>query len=85
MQTLVTASANHTLDALLELVCVRVQLTQTQDTASRQHYHAVTDWLSREGSSVRQFSPHIFPQGSQRLGTTTKPIRQAEFDLDRFA
>jgi len=64
-----TASANHTLDALLELVCVELQLTETQDAQSRGHYQAVADWLSRDGSPLQHFRPHIFPQGSQRLGT----------------
>jgi len=82
MPALVTASRNHVLDALLELICIRIQLSATQDGAARQHYDAVTGWLSREGSSIRLFAPHIFPQGSQRLGTTTKPLRQSEFDLD---
>lgn len=78
----VTASVNHTLDGLLELVCVQIQLSNTQDQRARNHYAAVAEWLSREGSPLRQLNPHIFPQGSQRLGTTTKPIGQTEFDLD---
>ena len=82
MSTLVTASSNHGVDALLELICARIQLSETQDQVARQHYGAVTDWLSREGSPLRLLNPHIFPQGSQSLGTTTKPLRQAEFDLD---
>ena len=57
---LITASANHTLDALLELVCVRIQLSPTQDGAARQHYDAVTEWLSREGSPVRLRNPTFF-------------------------
>ena len=77
-----TASSNHTLDALLELVCIDLQLTETQDMQSRSHYGAVANWLSQEGSPLREYSPHIFPQGSQRLGTTTKPVGQSEFDLD---
>ncbi|MCA9031662.1 MAG: nucleotidyltransferase [Planctomycetaceae bacterium] len=79
---LVTASANHTLDTLLELLCIQLQLTKTQDSRVRDHYRAVTNWLAAEGSPLRGFSPHIFPQGSQRLGTTTKPVGHAEFDLD---
>lgn len=82
MTKVVTASDNQTLDLLLELVCVQVQLTTTQDEKARGHYDAVADWLSREGSSLRGLGPYIFPQGSQRLGTTTKPLQQAEFDLD---
>lgn len=82
MAMLVTASANHALDSLLELVCVRLQLSRTQDEKVRGHYKAVTDWLAAEGSPLGNFFPHIFPQGSQRLGTTTKPVGQSEFDLD---
>lgn len=82
MAMLVTASANHALDALLELICLRIQLTATQDQRARDHYAAVANWLAREGSPLHRFAPHIFPQGSQRLGTTTKPIARAEFDLD---
>jgi hypothetical protein len=82
MAILVTASANHTLDALLELVCVRLQLTATQDAATRVHYRAVSNHLSRPGTPVAEFEPHIFGQGSQQLGTTVKPRAQAEFDLD---
>lgn len=78
----ITASENHTLDALLELVCLNLQLSDTQDSRSRDHYAAVSGWLAAEGSPLRQYSPHIFPQGSQRLGTTTKPVGRSEFDLD---
>ena len=80
MRTIV--SGLPTLDALLELVCVELQLSDTQDRLARQHYDAVTDWLSRDGSPLEMFDPHIFPQGSQRLGTTTRPVRHAEYDLD---
>ena len=82
MAMTITASANHTLDALLELVCFRIQLTDTQDSKARGHYAAVSDWLARDGSPLQRLNPHIYPQGSQRLGTTTKPIGQTEFDLD---
>lgn len=80
--SLAAIPATSSLNTLLELICVQIQLTETQDQAARSHYAAVADWLSREGSVLREFSPHIFPQGSQRLGTTTKPYGQSEFDLD---
>jgi len=82
MAFVVTALGSHTLDSLLELVCVDLQLTQTQDNLARCHYGAVADWLSRKGNPLRELSPHIFPQGSQRIGTTTKPVGRREFDLD---
>lgn len=82
MSKLVTASANHTLDALLELICVRIQLLPSQHGAAVDHYGAVSTWLSKDGSPVRLLNPYIYPQGSLLLGTTAKPLRQAEFDLD---
>jgi hypothetical protein len=75
-------TSNLTLDALLELVCVELQLTESQDQLARSHYAAVSNWLSRDGSSLHRFGPHVFPQGSQRIGTTTKPLGKSEFDLD---
>lgn len=79
---LVTASENHTLDTLLELLCINLQLTETQDQRARAHYGAVSRWLAADGSPLGKFSPHIYPQGSQRLGTTTRPVGRDEFDLD---
>lgn len=76
------ASGFQTLDALLELVCVDLQLSETQDFLARSHYRAVTDWLACDGSPLEMLNPHIFPQGSQRLGTTTRPLRHSEYDLD---
>jgi hypothetical protein len=82
MPQMVTASANHTLDVLLELVCVSIQLTKTQEKLAAERYASVTDWLNEPDSPVRPYMPHIFPQGSLRLGTTSKPIKDADFDLD---
>jgi hypothetical protein len=42
----------------------------------------VSRWLSKEESPIRIYSPHIYPQGSLALGTTTKPMKYDEFDLD---
>jgi hypothetical protein len=82
MSKLVTATVNHSLDALLELVCVGLQLSPTQHETATDRYGAVSGWLCKYGSPVRLLSPYIFPQGSLLLGTTTKPLKQAEFDLD---
>lgn len=82
MARMLTAPPNQALDALLELICLKIQLSKTQDERARGHYDAVTRWLAREDSPLVEFHPHIFPQGSQRLGTTTKPVRYSEFDLD---
>ena len=48
-----------------------------------ERYKDISEWLTRTESTCRKFSPHIFPQGSMRLGTSVKPIaKEDEFDLD---
>src|ERR1035437_6689028 len=46
-------------------------------------YKDLGDWLSRDGSLCQEYFPHIFPQGSFRLGTVNNPHDdKEEFDLD---
>lgn len=46
-------------------------------------YNDIAIWLGRDESKCKDFSPHIFPQGSFRLGTVVRPINSADdFDLD---
>jgi hypothetical protein len=70
------------LDELLELSCEELQLAPSLHAAAEAHYHAVADWLDAEGSPLRGLRPTIYPQGSFLIGTTTRPIRQQEYDLD---
>lgn len=37
-------------------------------------YKSVGDWLNREKSPLKEYSPKIYSQGSFRLGTAIKPI-----------
>ncbi len=69
-------------DELLHYACVGLQLTPTLYGLAEQHYHAVAEWVGAEGSFFYAYDPDIFPQGSFRIGTTTKPIFQNEYDLD---
>lgn len=46
-------------------------------------YKSVGDWLNREESRLKKYSPNIYPQGSFRLGTAIKPISENdEYDVD---
>jgi len=48
-----------------------------------ERYKAISRWLGREKSTLLQYSPEIFPQGSIQLGTVVKPITDAdEYDVD---
>ena len=82
MSTMVVASAITELDILLEIVCVKLQLSQSQFNEATEHYRAVSDWLLADKSNVQENSPEIYPQGSFNLGTVVKPFDTNEFDLD---
>jgi hypothetical protein len=77
-----TRSYNSQLDALLEEICIALQLTDTQYDEAKSRYGAVGRWLSEPGSLLAGFKPDIYPQGSVRLGTTVKPRHQEEHDVD---
>lgn len=50
---------------------------------ARSRYEDLGDWFDRDESVVSGNKPHIFPQGSFRLGTAIRPIDDSEeYDLD---
>jgi len=81
-QRFVTDSANAQLDELLGSIAEYLQLTPTQHQSAEEKYHAVAEWLSADSSPVRGLDPQIYAQGSLRIGTTVKPLKSEEFDLD---
>jgi hypothetical protein len=70
------------LDSVFEQVCVAVQLTQARFDDVTQKYGAIGRWLADPASLLYRYLPDIYPQGSMRLGTTIRPWRGEEFDLD---
>lgn len=69
------------LDDLLARIGANLQLDPTRKKSAESRYKSVTDWL-KEDPFFKKFDLNIFPFGSFRLGTTTKPIGRDEYDLD---
>lgn len=66
---------------LLENACQSLELPKSKREQVEISYIAVAKWLAK--SEDKMFDDvEIYPQGSQRIGTTTKPPHRAEFDLD---
>ena len=63
-----------------------VKLLELPDSAydkARKRYEDLGDWFDREESAVKDNNPHVFPQGSFRLGTAIRPLDETEeYDLD---
>jgi hypothetical protein len=46
-------------------------------------YKDIGDWFCRDNSSLADFDPHVFPQGSFRFGTVIRPLNaEEEYDVD---
>jgi len=63
-----------------------IKLLELPDSAydkARKRYEDLGEWFDREESVVSGNNPHIFPQGSFRLGTAIRPLdKSEEYDLD---
>jgi hypothetical protein len=48
-------------------------------------YQAVGNWLGTDSSLLHHYRPEVYPQGSFRLGTAVRPVRdgiEADYDVD---
>ncbi|MER9444900.1 nucleotidyltransferase [Mesorhizobium sp. M0340] len=71
------------LDVLLADIAVRVQLTPTDHTLAEGHYHAIHEWLERDGSPLQGLIQVFYPQGGFSIGATTaRHADNADFDID---
>ncbi|WP_017920720.1 nucleotidyltransferase domain-containing protein [Burkholderia gladioli] len=65
----------------LDRLCDELELSTCRYQQAQERYEAVGDWLAGSDDSFLS-SALIYPQGSIALGTTVKPLNQAEFDVD---
>ncbi|GAB4278419.1 MAG: hypothetical protein Kow0029_21660 [Candidatus Rifleibacteriota bacterium] len=67
------------LESMLELL----ELPDSAYEKARKRYEDLGEWFGRDDSIVKDNDPHVFPQGSFRLGTAIRPIdNKEEYDLD---
>lgn len=70
--------SQHLDDAIQE-----IEISPSNLEKAHQRYQSVGRWLCREESSLKNFSPNIYPQGSFNLGTAVKPISlDDDYDVD---
>jgi len=67
----------------LELLVNTLDIPPSLYERAVNRHHSLGDWLCRDTSRLKQFNPHVSPQGSFRLGTVVRPlVEDAEYDLD---
>lgn len=68
---------------VLEQMVEALDLPDSAYEKAKNRYEDIGNWLERDESKSSSFSPHIFAQGSFRLGTAIKPVSDSEkYDLD---
>lgn len=70
------------IEEILIILCEQLEISDAQREEAKHKYRAVTDWLVKPGTSLYQYSPDLYPQGSFLLRTTVRPLGQDEFDVD---
>ena len=58
-----------------------LDISKTMYDDAENKFKAIAKYLGESNNPLLQ-EAHIYPQGSMRLGTVTKPMNQDEFDLD---
>ena len=68
---------------LLEKIVELLELPDPVYQKAKERYENLGEYFSRKLSSCHDYDPHIFPQGSFRLGTAIKPLDEdGNYDLD---
>ena len=68
---------------LLEKMVELLELPDSAYQRAKDRYEDIGEYLSRNQSICHNNDPHIFPQGSFRLGTAIRPLDESEeYDLD---
>lgn len=72
-----------TAEEVLEDLAAELEIPPYRYEAAEKRYKSLGAWLERPASRLASFKPEIYPQGSFRLGTATKPADSEEhYDLD---
>ncbi len=73
-----TDRSNEVLKSILE----KIELPEGAYEKAENRYQDIGEWLHRPESSCVEYDPHVYSQGSFRLGTAIKPDSGDEYDLD---
>jgi len=70
-------------EKFLHALVSSLELPDSAYFKAKKRYKDIGDWFEREESAFSKNNPHIFPQGSFRLGTAIYPLNRDEtYDLD---
>jgi hypothetical protein len=69
--------------AYLERLATELDVAPSRYEEAKRRYKSVGEWLGRDESTLKEFSPEVYVQGSFRLGTPIRPVSTSEhYDID---
>lgn len=72
-----------TLNKTLNLLAEEIDIPDSSYELVERRYKALCDWFANPSSKCSNFDPHLYVQGSFRLGTAIRPVNaDGEYDLD---
>jgi len=76
-------SNKETTEKFLNNFAKSLEISNTAQKEADSRYKSIGEWLNREESSLVEYEPEFYSQGSIRLGTAIKPLKEDdEYDLD---
>lgn len=74
---------NQSDNTIMEVIAETIDILESTYDKAERRYRDLGDWLGRDDSACAPHGPHVFPQGSFRLGTVIRPLSgEEEYDLD---
>ena len=70
---------SNTTHRIIEAVATSVDIPESAYDKAEARYKDLATWFGRPEATCFKFDPHVYPQGSFRLGTV---VRGEEYDLD---
>src|SRR5437660_8033190 len=76
-------SNNVIRSSIIEEIAGSIDIPDSAYEKAEKRYKDLGEWFGRKEARCQKFDPHIYPQGSFRLGTVTQPVDEdGEYDLD---
>lgn len=75
--------SDHNTRSIIQEILLSLDIPESAYEKAEARYKDLGEWFDREESDCSPFGPHIYAQGSFRLGTVVRPITgPLEYDLD---
>ena len=77
------AGTDDQVERFLQAMAEELAIPESRYEQAERSYRSLGDWFHRPESTVRNFDPTVYVQGSFRLGTAIRPINDSEeYDVD---